>query len=267
MRNNSNSNINNTLLSYCKDIKEICDPLFQNFGLAHLNYIKVFNDGGVIYLCNNYEWLEHYLKKVYPLIGAFEQDKNLLDLSYVLWSGLTDDQILVDTREIFHIYHGITFIEKVDDGHEFYNLGSTITNPAIINNFINNLDFFKGIAACFREKSTGLIKKISPNKLYFNNIAHKITEEQLLNEQKTLLKRFELGPKYNNAYLTSKELACMKWLVFGKTAMDIAQIQSCAVRTVETHIENIKHKLNCYKQCSLGYLVAKLGIDKSWEKE
>ncbi|EKD54676.1 MAG: hypothetical protein ACD_60C00057G0001, partial [uncultured bacterium] len=59
------------LVNVSRDIKEICEPHFKRLGLDHLNYIHRDNHGNVTYLCSNQKWLDHYIKKSYPKIGAF----------------------------------------------------------------------------------------------------------------------------------------------------------------------------------------------------
>jgi len=66
----------------------------------------------------------------------------------------------------------------------------------------------------------------------------------------------------NNAskiYLSKKEIACVNWMIKGKSSLEIATIFGISKRTVEAHMNNIKRKLNCYKQFQVGYLVGKYG--------
>lgn len=60
-------------------------------------------------------------------------------------------------------------------------------------------------------------------------------------------------------YLSKKEIECVNWMIKGKSSSEIAGILGISKRTVETHMNNIKKKLNCYKQFQVGYLLGKYG--------
>src|SRR3990167_6966509 len=95
------------LVNVSRDIKEICEPHFKRLGLDHLNYIHRDKDGYVTYLCSNQKWLDHYIKKSYPKIGAFEKNIELSQYNYVLWNGLDkDNSILDDSERITGVRYG-----------------------------------------------------------------------------------------------------------------------------------------------------------------
>lgn len=252
------------LITHSDDIRIICDSFFDRFDIKQFNYIKIYNDGGVIYLCRNKSWLNRYLTKQYNLLGAFEQNKDLAGLRTVLWSGLSaNDLIMKEGRERYGFHHGITLVERSDEATEFFNFGSSSKDPSILNELINNISYFENFITFFRDKTIPIMQVAVKQKLYFPNInsAHLPDKKQLYSDKR----QFNLGPKYQFSYLTPREIECLKWFIMGKTAIEISLILNCNNRTVETHLENIKRKLNCTKQVSLGYLTAKLGIDQMWE--
>lgn len=55
---------------------------------------------------------------------------------------------------------------------------------------------------------------------------------------------FLSGSFHNNTYLTKREKECIYYLIRGKTAREISQYLKLSPRTVESHIQNLKHKLN-----------------------
>lgn len=58
-------------------------------------------------------------------------------------------------------------------------------------------------------------------------------------------------------YLTKREIECVNWLIKGKSAREIGMILEISEKTVFKHMENLKMKLNCYKQFQLGYIIGK----------
>lgn len=71
------------------------------------------------------------------------------------------------------------------------------------------------------------------------------------------LPRMENGSE--QTYLSKKEIECINWMIKGKSSYEMALILNISRRTVEAHMNNIKKKLNCYKQFQVGYLIGKYG--------
>ena len=52
-------------------------------------------------------------------------------------------------------------------------------------------------------------------------------------------------------HLTNKEIECLDLIMHGKTSKMIGKILNISYRTVETHMENIKKKLNIQSKSEL----------------
>ena len=57
--------------------------------------------------------------------------------------------------------------------------------------------------------------------------------------------------------LTKREIDCIRLLAIGKSAKEIACYLRISHRTAEGYINNIKYKLQCFKQFQLGYYFGK----------
>ena len=66
--------------------------------------------------------------------------------------------------------------------------------------------------------------------------------------------------EYGHAYLTTKEMTCVRWMSIGKTAEEIAMIENNSIKTIQRHIENIKNKLNCQKKEQVIKILMEAGI-------
>ena len=64
------------------------------------------------------------------------------------------------------------------------------------------------------------------------------------------------GNDPDSKHLTKREIECVDWYLKGKTAYEISLILKLSKRTIESHVENVKVKLNCINMAQLGYLVA-----------
>jgi DNA-binding CsgD family transcriptional regulator len=239
-----------------KDIAEICRPFFQQSNFCFLNIIRLYDNGRVLYLCDNPAWLQHYLSNGFPSIGAFEQNPIFKQEEYVLWSALGDqDPILIYTREMFNLHHGITLISPFLGGCDYFNFGTFKKERAIMGDMCTQVEELQHF-------SKNLLDKIKRVMTTHEKYALDLTT---FKQQPTIIqpenKRLYLGALYDYTHLTSKELECLNKLISGQTIPEIAANLKVSVRTVEKHIENIKQKLHCKTQCELGYLAAKLNIE------
>src|SRR3989338_8040869 len=93
------------------------------------------------------------------------------------------------------------------------------------------------------------------------NPLFRIAKKFKLSVSSNSVKTKKLGHQFGSLYLTVREYECVDYLIRGKTAEEIAIILNISKRTVETHVQNIKRKMNCYNQFRLGYLLGRLDIE------
>jgi DNA-binding CsgD family transcriptional regulator len=75
--------------------------------------------------------------------------------------------------------------------------------------------------------------------------------------------RFYLGPYFNNEYLTKRETEVLKDILVGYTTPQIAELLNLSTRTVETHIDKIKKKLQCRTKGDIIVTAMKTGLTYS----
>lgn len=237
-----------------QDVAAISNQFLREFKYNIINLIRVFNDGSVFYLCDNPDWLQHYLTSHYPLIGAFEQTGHNIQKESVLWEVLSEtDPILIDSRNMFNIHYGITIIRRHSSYCDYFNFGTAFKEPSELQNILSQRESMEKFIDLFYIKAQKLILKNEKNRLYFNHFPNHI-------KQKDKVSRLYLGPEYNYAYMTQKEVECLQKLSQGLTVPEIAGAIQSSARTVEKHIENIKKKLGCRTQFELGYITSKLHL-------
>jgi len=238
-------NTNYSLLA-CDEIKKICDRFFKrtNLPIDHLNYIHLYPDKSVFYLCTNFFWINHYLKNKYSYIGAFENQPTLTKNRYVLWDSLdTNDIILKDSRDLIQVDHGITIIHHTEEGTGFFNFGQRYADLSNLNIIINSFPILDKFILYFYENTKNLFKVAKSNSL--------IIEPNVT---------FTPKKSPSRSFLTQREKDCVDWYLSGKNSGEIALILGISRRTVETHIENIKLKFNCNNLFQLGYHLGKSQI-------
>ena len=111
---------NHSVLKYSEEIRQICSPLKDFFGITSFVFYKSYLDGSHIRLGTHADWLEHFYEKSFYQASVFEVHPDKFTKSFVLWSQVKSHQeILKDARDYFNIDHGITLVQPVEGACEF----------------------------------------------------------------------------------------------------------------------------------------------------
>ncbi len=72
--------------------------------------------------------------------------------------------------------------------------------------------------------------------------------------------KLHLGKDFSNEYLTKREVATLRYILFGYTAIRIAECLHISFKTVQGHIESIKLKLQCQTKGDIIATAVKHGL-------
>lgn len=247
---------NHFSLASASSVEEICHDPLRSISVTYFNYIKIYNDGSRELLTNNAPWIDHfYRNSLYKTVGVIDIEY-LLPKGYFLWSELkSDDPAYSQGKESFNIDNGISFVAKTNESTTLYIFASTKNNEVINNFYVRNIDLFKRFILYFRDKAHAILKKASANKIFLpekqiitNRKLNIIdisenTRQEFIN--KTSIEKFFILNKEGNLYLTKREAECIAHMIDGSTAKQIAKILGISFRTVESHLNIIKKKLQC----------------------
>jgi DNA-binding CsgD family transcriptional regulator len=110
----------------------------------------------------------------------------------------------------------------------------------------NGLDKeIKGFVFCTRTKcmlednTPGVFIHVFP---LFNPNVNGLMEGLIKNDPANLQNNYYIGKNPSNIHLTHKESECLFYLIRGKSSKFIANAMNISCRTVEFHIDNLKHK-------------------------
>jgi DNA-binding CsgD family transcriptional regulator len=155
---------------------------------------------------------------------------------------------------MFNIKYGVTLVRKFPGGCDYFNFGTTQDEHSVMEKMNTQLEELQRFSKIFYDKTQRILTTNQKHALSLETFKCNSTTPVIEN------KRLYLGPTYDYAHLTAKELTCLQNLIVGKTIPELAAELQTSARTIEKHIQNIKEKLHCKTQCELGYLAATLGI-------
>ena len=222
---------NHIALTSCHEIAQIMLPMLNVHGVTVFNYYRRYFDDSLIRFSTDSVWTEHYLKKDYLNKMTVPQSYLLKPVNYFIW--LTEDcpEMLLDAAVNFDTSNGISLAFRHEHYIECFCFASTRNNTAIINNFyLNNLDILKNYCHYFKERADPLLQSAEKNKFI-------ITNQTLESDGKQPLIK-----------LSKRQRDCATLLLKGMMYKEIGAALNLSSRTVETHLNQLKIKLNCHNK-------------------
>lgn len=247
----------NIMLTSVSEVSQICVPL-RKYGITAFSHTRVYDDSSFIDISDNAEMIECFYYKT-DIYKYYEPDVNpaQLNTEFFLCSSLQDNKAVQVCREDLNIDNVIVLSEKVDDAYHLWNFGTTRGNDQIVNFYINNLDILKSFVLYFKDKARKIIKNFEKEKIIRENIGNsfmnKIKNKDCahMNTIFSNLKRYHLGGKFHDSYLTPTEFQILCFSMVGKSSEEISIILGSKKRTIEKHMENIKLKFSCSNKSSI----------------
>lgn len=267
--------INKIGFDYVIDLHNICQPLFQNSSINSFHYERIYKDGSYISLNTDLE-LENFItsenNKKYrhdvKIIDALFDNKDFYrsnrgnklcffteDIDQGYWSNMFKK---------FRIKSCFNIIEENNFFYERFGFTSLLNAPSY-GFYINNCEILEKFILYFKEYGSDLIKTNEKTKIIwlnnnpqYNKLVQNLkkscnTKDKNLTtlEDKLKIKKYPLNNNHIKSYLTQHELKCLQHLGKGFTCKEIGNVLRISYRTVETHIRNIKNKLNIYSHDQL----------------
>lgn len=246
-------------LEKTNDVQDICRPLFETLQINFFRFMRLYNNGYRITLTTNRDWTQYFYEyELYKLAWFDNQTTECYQNAYEIWDAKIphqDNQVGIDSRNIFNMHHGLSIIKKSTNWCEFYDFTTNKENHIINDLYLHNSELFERFIFYFKDKAQKLIQECE-NKKILLEINKPINQERKLilsDEVKedffnaTEIKRYYFNQGSNEEFLTKREAECIYWYTQGKTAAEIGLILNMTKRTAEVHLSNIKNKFNCYK--------------------
>jgi len=262
----------NVMLASCKEVDALCAPLWKK-GITSFCYTRTYDDGTFIDVVSNSAVIERFYYCEDELYNYYPPDVRPEEFvgEYVLYNSLSQENLaLTVLSKQLNIDNIFVIVKRRRNYHEVFNFGSSRDNIEIVNFYINNLNFLERFIYFFRDKAKSIIRKYEQDRII--RVIENLSEQLIKNEslpthidpscfqQAIEVERYYFSEYDDKVFLTHREIECLKWCVYGKTACEIALLLQISKRTVEAHLSAIKQKFNCYKQADLIRKALKLRI-------
>lgn len=242
------------MLSSCKQVAKICQPL-RKLGIVGFSYTRVYDDGTFIDVSDSANVIEGFYYDFSEIYQHYSPDisPEMLRGEYTLCSaGNGDNEALNFLRDNFNIDNILVLVKRKKNYFEVYNFAPNKDNGGIINFYLNNLNVLQTYTYYFLDNAKDIIHQYETDKVIRpNKSLQTITEDKKEGSKDFDINRFYFNNMDDKAYLTKREVEFLNWCAKGKSMEEIAMILNVSKRTAESHINNIKNKLGCYKQSDL----------------
>ncbi len=245
---------NQFLQDAAKHVKSLSKPLEEKTNIKLCSYNVGYDSNKAFYLPADLEFAEFRSKLDLPLPGTF------LGAGVYFWDDILDQKHLKLFKEQLGVSHGMWLIKKHKGYREVFVF---CTNEASMGNsyFANNLNVLENYSYYFKSNAQELIKKAQKEAFYLPENLVSLSKEVDMHVKLDLVTAFPakklMLDNQNKVYLTEREKLCFIYFLLGKTAKEIAELLQSSTKTVETHMRNVRLKLNCKNRGEL--------LKKAWE--
>lgn len=255
---------NHVTFTSTEDIKSLVSSELSGLGINYFTFDRTYNDGSHVKLTTAGAWIEHYYREKLYNACIFEIDHKLFAKGYLFWSWLNREP-LYSAASLFDIDHGFTIIQPQEDCCDFFNFGTSRNNPISKHTLLSQMENFYHFVSLFYDKAQRIINEAartrfilpikSQTEIYFDQLRD-------IHKPKSIksIQRLYLGEKFENVYLTNKEIQILFHLKDGAHVPEVAKKLDMSIRTAETHVNHIKEKLKCNTMFELGYATNSLRI-------
>lgn len=251
------------IIKYSDKIKKTTRPLRDHFGIGYFTYHRIDHEGKYTVLVDRPDWAEYYVSSQIYLNDPYLRHPSVYQSGFDVVEGNGSEEyremVLKAGKKVLNMDMGVLLIEKNADGVEFFGFSGNKQTSALESLYSNHPQIFKSFASHFRkemasqlsqmqEAASSLIDLKGDDFLCKDPICPEIDPEQRLAFYKSIGLQSEIEKVQK---LSLRERQCLKLLMEGRTAKDVAVVLQLSPRTVESYFENIKDKLSCWSRHEL----------------
>jgi len=253
------------------DVQKICTSLRErfscNFFIYQRNFIEESNlkIKSTAFLCNDDKALKFILDLRKKKRESAKYDYESDNRQYVLLE-TTQPKFAKTLQEKFNFNNVLCRDERIKkDEWEHFIIGTSLSDRGIINYYMNNIDFLDNFVLFFRDVASDLIGESCRNlftlerqfeKCNFSNMKCKDNASIILPKH-ICLQNFN----GESIIINYSEIRCLILFCKGRTFKEIARTLKISPRTVESHIQNVKSRLNCISKSALFDILEKNHIN------
>lgn len=236
------------------DVFNICEPFFQRYQLNGFSYARIYPDGSRTELWSDALALDHTFFKRKYILGAYtpnyfseEERFAFFQLKVSAYPKIWKEKFtkqLADQRDFFNHDHSFIVVNREPSFCEYFFYYAPREAHSILNFYINNLNILDSFAANFKSTATDLITIADNHRIPMPGCS-------LIKSSNSFSSNCSKDLLCHSTKLSRREQEIAALMLNGKVAREVGDLLHISQRTVESHIEHMKQKANCYKKSEL----------------
>lgn len=239
---------------YSQKIRPLTESLFFSFHLSHFSYFSIDDKGYSSCISTNHEWMEFYLDQELFCHNPFLRKPGVVPAGVYFTCSVRDPGYhrAREKASDFGICDSLVISENLGNKTKGFSFGwnSKLASEHVL---VNELPVLKRFCRFFEEEAGSVIDGVESDPILllpFLNSRFDTSEESFgLSEQSRAVLFSQMGVKQPK--LSTREKECLRLCIEGESARSIAHNLSLSRRTVESYLDNIKVKMNCYSKSEL----------------
>lgn len=237
---------------YQKMIKSV-QPLYDHLGVNFFWYDKVTYSGKYEFFGTHSKWAElcaEHLEWVMNIPYLYHPESAVEGVQLL---GISTDQklqeILAIGREKCHLNFNLHLLKKTADGVEGFGLSTASNSPKVYERLINELPLINRFIEYFKQKNLSIFEIVREHSVDLKRTLGITFKKPQKNKDFTETMLREMG--YDIPPFTKREQELLEYVAHGFPASYISDELALSVRTIETHLNSFKNKLNCTTKSEL----------------
>ncbi len=255
----------NTYAPLSTEVNTVCQPI-KKFGVNFFSYSRIDKkNNDLLYLCTDQQYLASKIEQ--DLFDGYSFVKDCMDLGYKKYLLFGDPPQASKLQQYLFskgIWNSADFYFDNSSYIEIFHFGGSREDPGLLNFYANNDPLFSRFALYFKESFSKIIHD-SHNLLSISPNTHNTFNESdaLLSFNSKMIEEFWAETNYSKVSVTirgkdislsKREWECIKYILHGLRAKDIAFKLNISYRTVEEYINHAKQKIGYLHMSDLSNL-------------
>lgn len=245
------------VLNSTDELRKIIQPLQSTLGIDYFSFARLYHDRSRIYLNPFSDFVRLYDSHLYQF-GDYNKLPSMYSSGYHQWSSSGPMEIKTIMRDKFNIEDGMTIVDCGVIYTDIFIFCHTSEIKDGFNIYLNNFQLFQRFCVYFKQKANNIIKaaELSDRKIlqcreltFPFDCGNEIDDTNRVKEAfylETRLNEFVIEGAKEPIKLTRRELDCVAGLLKNKTAKQLSKLLNISYRTIETHVNNLKMKLELH---------------------
>ncbi|WED43279.1 LuxR C-terminal-related transcriptional regulator [Legionella cardiaca] len=222
-------------------VQEASSFLLETFGFNYFQYLRCYADGSINCLTNNPGLFEH--TKDYddqPIVfSSFEDEHESIPFYWFLWDeALPPTAPLQLAREKFNFHNGLTLVRRTKNYYDMIAVTLPYEHPNPGSFYLNKIKIIEQFIYDFDRKNKDLLHIMDKSAIALPKAYRDVNYQDMCLSQGKIKVRGKTGM----TYLTTQELACLKFFLQGFSYKQIAGMLEISPRTVETYLIRVKQR-------------------------